>query len=296
MSYQDLLYDKTDKIVTITLNRPKALNALSEELVKEIRLALDEADADPEVRVVILTGAGRSFSAGYDIKPREDGRQAADPYGLEIGEYLKYWWDRDSDDTEQFTHMWNLGVPIIASVRGYCFGGGFWYSMASDITIAADSAVFGQPEVRHISNTSFMLAALTNWKQAHRWALTGDHMGAEEALRIGVVTKVVPDADLDNETRALAERIAMVPEASVRINKAVTWMGMEAMGLGAAMKINAALSGAAHGSHGSHREALWEAQAKGGLKGFLEARDGPFLPEPYGPKSLVKKPNKAKES
>ena len=88
MSYQDLLYDKTDKIVTITLNRPKALNALSEELVKEIRLALDEADADPEVRVVILTGAGRSFSAGYDIKPREDGRQAADPYGLEIGEYL----------------------------------------------------------------------------------------------------------------------------------------------------------------------------------------------------------------
>ncbi|MCH8090005.1 MAG: enoyl-CoA hydratase/isomerase family protein [Chloroflexi bacterium] len=286
MAYENLLYEKSDKIVKIILNRPQALNALSEELVKELRLALDEADQDPQVRAVILTGAGRAFSAGYDIKPREDGRQAADPYGLEIGEYIKYWWDRDHYDTEEFMHIWKLGVPVIASVRGYCLGGGFWYSMACDITIAAEDAVFGQPEVRHISNTSFMLAALTNWKQAHRWALTGDHMGAEEAYRLGIVNKVVPPDKLEEETLALAERIAKVPEASVRLNKAVTWMGLEAMGLGAAMRVNAALSSIAHSSHGSDREALWEAQSKGGLKAFLEARDGPFLPEPYGPKSV----------
>ena len=286
MAYENLLYEKTDKIVKIILNRPQALNALSEELVKELRLALDEADQDPEVRAVILTGAGRAFSAGYDIKPREDGRQAADPYGLEIGEYIKYWWDRDHYDTEEFMHIWKLGVPVIASVRGYCLGGGFWYSMACDITIAAEDAVFGQPEVRHISNTSFMLAALTNWKTAHRWALTGDHMGAEEAYRLGIVNKVVPVDKLEEETLALAERIAKVPEASVRLNKAVTWMGLEAMGLGAAMRVNAALSSIAHSSHGSDREARWEAQSKGGLKAFLEARDGPFLPEPYGPKSV----------
>ncbi len=286
MAYENLLYEKSDKIVKVTLNRPQVLNALSEELVRELRLALDEADQDPQVRAVILTGAGRAFSAGYDIKPREDGRQAADPYGLEIGEYIKYWWDRDHYDTEEFMHIWKLGVPVIASVRGYCLGGGFWYSMACDITIAAEDAVFGQPEVRHISNTSFMLAALTNWKQAHRWALTGDHMGAEEAYRLGIVNKVVPVDKLEEETLALAERIAKVPEASVRLNKAVTWMGLEAMGLGAAMRVNAALSSLAHSSHGSHREALWDAQAKGGLKAFLEARDGPFLPEPYGPKSV----------
>ena len=289
MPYDTLLYEKTGQIVKVTLNRPDVLNAISDEMVKEIRLAIDEADADPGVRVVILTGAGRSFSAGYDIKPRDDGRPAADPQGFEIGDYIKLWWDRDAYDTDQFTHFWKLGVPVIASVRGYCFGGGFWYSMACDITIAADNAVFGQPEVRHISNTSFMLAALSNWKQAHRWALTGDHMGAEEALRIGVVTQVVPEADLDAVTWALAERIALVPEASVRVNKAVTWMGMEAMGLGAAMQVNAALSSVAHSSHGGHREALWDAQSTGGLKGFLEARDGPFLPEPFGPKSRKKK-------
>ena len=96
MPYDTLLYEKTGQIVKVTLNRPEVLNAISDEMVKEIRLAVDEADADPDVRVVILTGAGRSFSAGYDIKPREDGRPAADPAGLEIGDYIKHWWDRDA--------------------------------------------------------------------------------------------------------------------------------------------------------------------------------------------------------
>lgn len=288
MAYECVLYEKKNKVAKITLNRPDVLNALSDGLVQDIHLALDEADQDPGVRAVILAGAGRAFSAGYDIKPRDDGRPAADPYGLEIGEYIKYWWDRDRSDTEKFMHLWRLGVPVIAAVHGYCLGGGFWYSMACDITIAADDAVFGQPEVRHISNTSFMLAALTNWKQAHRWALTGDHMGAEEAYRLGIVNKIVPRDSLEEEASTLAERIARVPEASVRLNKAVTWMGLQAMGLGAAMQVNAALSSVAHSSHGSDRERLWEAQAQGGLKAFLEARDGPFRPEPFGPKSAKK--------
>lgn len=288
MAYEFVLYEKTGRVAKITLNRPEALNALSDGLVRDIHLALDEADQDSEVRSVILAGAGRAFSAGYDIKPREDGRPAADPYGLEIGEYLKHWWGRDRADTDRLMHIWKLGVPVIAAVHGYCLGGGFWYSMSCDITIAADDAVFGQPEVRHISNTSFLLAALTNWKQAHRWALTGDHMGAEEAYRLGIVNKVIPRDKLEEETWTLAERIAKVPEASVRLNKAVTWMGLEAMGLGAAMRVNSALSSIAHSSHGSDRERLWEAQAQGGLKAFLEARDGPFRPEPYGPKSKQK--------
>ena len=288
MAYEFVLYEKTDKVAKITLNRPEALNALSDGLVREIHLALDEADQDDGVRAVILAGAGRAFSAGYDIKPREDGKSMNDPEGLEIGQYLKRWWGQDGRHAQDLGHLWRLGVPVIASVRGYCLGGGFWYSMACDMTIATEDAVFGQPEVRHVSNTSFMLAALTNWKQAHRWALTGDHMGVEEAYRLGIVNKVVPVDKLEEETWALAERITRVPEASVRINKAVTWMGLEAMGLGAAMRVNAALSSIAHSSHGKDREALLEAQAKGGMKAFLEARDGPFLPEPYGPKSKVR--------
>ena len=124
MPYDTLLYEKTGQIVKVTLNRPDVLNAISDDMVKEIRLAIDEADADPGVRVVILTGAGRSFSAGYDIKPREDGRPAADPQGFEIGDYIKLWWDRDAYDTDQFTHFWKLGVPVIASVRATALGAG----------------------------------------------------------------------------------------------------------------------------------------------------------------------------
>jgi enoyl-CoA hydratase/carnithine racemase len=288
MTYETVIYEKKGKVAKVTLNRPQALNALSDEMVRDLHLALEEADGDPEVRAVILAGAGRAFSAGYDIKPREDGRSAADPYGMEIGEYIKYWWNRDRSDTEKLMQIWGMGVPVIAAVHGYCLGGAFWYSMACDITIAAEDAVFGQPEIRHISNTSFLLAALTNWKQAHRWALTGDHMGAEEAYRLGIVNEVVPREKLEEAAWALAERISKVPEASVRINKAVTWMGLQAMGLSSAMYMNSILSAMAHCSHGADRERLWEAQAQGGLKAFLEARDGPFWPEPYGPKSAKK--------
>ena len=288
MAYEVILYEKTGKVARITLNRPEVLNALTEEMIRDIRQALDEADRDPGVRAVILTGAGRSFCAGYDVGTREDGTSAMSPDGKEIKEYLETWWHMDRDHADDLMHIWKLGVPVIASVRGYCLGGGFWYSMACDMTIASDDAVFGQPEVRHVSNTSFLLAALTNWKQAHRWGLTGDHMGAEEAYRLGIVNKIVPPDKLEEETQTLAERIAQVPEASVRMNKAVTWMGLEAMGLGAAMRVNAALSTIAHSSHGHDREVLLEAQAKGGLKAFLEARDDPFRPEPFGPKSRAR--------
>ena len=82
--------------------------------------------------------------------------------------------------------------PVIAAVHGWVIGGGFWYSLACDITIAADNSVFGQPEVRHVSNTTFLFAALAGWKAAHRYGLTGDHFDAAEALRLGIVNEVVP--------------------------------------------------------------------------------------------------------
>ena len=285
--FQTILYEKRDRVAKITLNRPEVLNAISDEVIGELRRAFETADRDPEVRVVILAGAGRAFSAGYDIRPRDTGRSALDPTGLEIGEYLKLWWRRDNRSRNELMYMWSLGLPIIASVHGYCLGGGFWYSLACDMTIASDDAVFGQPEVRHISDTAFLLAGLTNWKHAHRWSLTGDHMSVEEAYRIGLVNKVVPKDKLEEETWALASRIAKVPEASVRINKQVTWMGLNAMGLGAAMKVNAILANIAHCSHGPDRERLLEAQADGGLKAFLDARDSPFQPEPGGPRSKL---------
>jgi enoyl-CoA hydratase/carnithine racemase len=286
MKYQHIVYDKDGPVLTLTLNRPEALNAISPALEQELHTALDEADADPELRAVILTGAGRAFSAGYDMAPSPERPQSSlDPAGRPIGEYLKSWWDNDTEGVQKLMHLWHIGKPIIAAVNGWAMGGGFWYAMACDITIAAEQAVFAQPEVRHISNTTFLFAALAGWKAAHRYALTGDHIDAQEALRLGIVNEVVPHDKLMPTARALAERIAKVPEPSVRLNKAVTCFGLQAAGLYSGLLMNGALSALAHTSHLPMRDELFAATREGGMRAFLGKRDAPFQPEPFGPKS-----------
>jgi enoyl-CoA hydratase/carnithine racemase len=289
MSYELVLYDKTGPVATITLNRPDALNALSPTLEAELHLALDEADADPDVRAIILTGAGRAFSAGYDVTPREAPGEPSrhEPAGRDVADFIHVWWTRDKEGPNKLLHLWYLDKPVIAAINGWAMGGGFWYSLAADITIASEAAVFAQPEVRHISNTTFLFAALAGWKAAHRYSLTGDHIDANEALRLGLVNEVVPADQLLPRARAVAERIAMVPEPSVRINKAVTCWGLLAAGLQAGMLMNIPLSAMAHSSHNSFKAQLMDAMRNGGMRAYLEMRDGPFLPEPFGPKSRV---------
>src|SRR6266700_6442161 len=181
--------------------------------------------------------------------------------------------------------MWRLGKPIIAAVNGWAMGAGFWYQLAADITIASEAAVFAQPEVRHISASSYLLTALCGWKTANRWALTGDHFDAREALRIGMVNEVVPHDQLMTAALALARRIALVPEPSVRLNKAITMMGMQAAGIYSGLLLESTLGALARSSHNEFREKLLEAQREHGLKAYLDMRDGPFQPEPMGPRS-----------
>jgi enoyl-CoA hydratase/carnithine racemase len=286
MDYQNILYAKDGSVLTLTLNRPDALNAISPDLEQELHAALDEADVDPEIRAIIVTGAGRAFSAGYDMAPSPERPQSKlDPTGMAVGEYLKVWWDNDTKNVHKLMHLWHISKPIIAAVNGWAMGGGFWYAMACDITIASERAVFAQPEVRHISNTTFLFAALAGWKVAHRYALTGDHIDAQEALRIGIVNEVVSPDTLMPTARALAERIAEVPEPSVRLNKAITCYGLQASGLYSGMLLNGALSNLAHASHLPMRDDLFAASQQGGMRAFLDKRDSPFHPEPFGPKA-----------
>jgi enoyl-CoA hydratase/carnithine racemase len=295
MSYQDLIYSVEDKVATITLNRPERMNALSHNLEAEIHLAFDEADADRSVRAIILTGSGPAFCAGYDqaaVSPT--GVRPTDPQGKSHAEYIEYWQRQDTGRVNHWTHMWGLGKPVIAAVNGWAMGGGFWYQLAADITIASDKAVFAQPEVRHISNTTYLFTALCGWKAANRWALTGDHFDAQEALRIGMVNEVVPHDELMPRARALAQRIALVPEPSIRLNKAIAMQGMQASGVNSALLLEGALGALAHSSHSEERERLFEAQRSKGLKAYLDLRDGPFQPEPMGPKSKPR-PKKASQ-
>jgi len=285
MAYETILYEKAGPVVTLTLNRPESVNAINPQMVKELHGALDEADRDPQARAIILTGAGRGFSAGYDIARRPSGRSRLDARGAEVSDFINDWWTSDSASLRALQHLWYLNKPVIAAVHGWVMGGGFWYTLACDMTIAADDAVFAQPEVRHVSNTTFLFAALAGWKAAHRYSLTGDHFDAAEALRLGLVNEVVPREEMLPRARALAERIALVPEPSVRMNKAITCYGLLAMGIGAGMLMNIPLSAIAHASFNADRAKLLDLMQTGGLKAFLDARDTPFEPEPGGPRS-----------
>ena len=230
-NYENILYDKQRKGVLITLNRPEALNALSRDLEDELHVALDEAEADPEIRYIVLTGAGRAFSAGYDIA----GSRAPTvwPYGLpegsNIAEMLDGW--RERDKPTRFLHLWELTKPVIAAVNGWCMGGGSWYALFSHMTYASETAVFSQPEVRMISNTSFIWTLNAGYKNALRYSLTGDHIDAEEALRIGIINQIIPQDDLVEECIKIGERIALVSPETVKINLYVATMGLEMMGL-----------------------------------------------------------------
>ena len=280
LDYEFVRFSRDGAVATITLNRPDAMNALSPGLERELHNALDEADADPATRVIVLTGAGRAFSAGYDFDEDVSGDDAT------AAATLRQWLDVNQRSVEGFMHVMELSKPVIAAVNGWCLGGGFWYALCSDITIASEEATFGQPEVRGISSSSILFAVLAGWKNAHRYTLTGDHFDAAEALRIGVVNEVVPADQVLERAYALAARIAMVPADSVRLNKAITTYGLEAMGLRNAHNVMAFLATIAHASGDSPEvRQLNEAYRRGGIRAFLDARDGPFQPEPGGPRS-----------
>ncbi len=286
MAYANILYEVDEQIATITLNRPQALNAISPALEHELHAALDRADSDSGVRVIILTGAGRAFCAGYDLSD-DDAHKT--PPDVSVDEFLKTWHSTSMEGVWKIVHLFRLTKPVIAAINGWAVGGGLWYSTACDISIASDKAVFAQPEVREISNTTYLLTALCGWKVANRWALTGDHMDAAEAYRVGLVNEVVPHDELLPRARALARRIALVPEASVRMNKATSMLGLMASGLFNGLLLSGPLSTIVQASIGGARwSELHQAQSQAGMRGFLDARDGPFSPEPFGPKSKPK--------
>lgn len=187
-----LLYDKAGQVVTITLNRPDKMNALNRALWRGLGEALARANADPEVRVVILTGAGRAFSAGNDL---------TDFGGI-------------SEGGKVIDSLFNMEKPVIAAVRGPCMAGAFEITILCDFVIAASDARFSAREVRIGLNPVWTLTHLVHAigeRHARDIALTGRDLSAEEAFRMGFVWKVVPPEKLMDEARGLA---ALLMEAA----------------------------------------------------------------------------------
>ena len=285
--YKEILYEKQRKGVLITLNRPEVMNAISRSMIKELHQALDDAGKDPGIRAVVLTGAGRAFSAGMD-QGNQPGRRREKvwPYGMAPGQSTAQLIESWRHDDRNFLRLWEFGKPIIGAINGWTMGAGSWLALFTHITIASENAVFSQPEVRHGSNTSFMWTLLAGFKNALRYGLTGDHIDAQEALRIGLVNQVVPPEKLLDECFRIVERIAHVPPETVKINLAIATMGLEMMGLRDALLLDNQLSVPAHVMLREElRKPLDDARANDGIRAYLKLRDGPFQPEPFGPKS-----------
>jgi len=286
--YKEIIYEKKRGGVLITLNRPEAMNAISRTLIKELHQALDDVEADPEIRAVVITGAGRAFSAGMDQGKSASGRRRDLhwPYGIPTGQSAAEVIDSWRSESRNFMRLWEFPKPIIGAINGWAMGAGSWFALFTHITIASENAVFAQPEVRHGSNTSFMWTHLGGFKNALRYGLTGDHIDAQEALRIGLVVKVVPADQLIDECFNIVERIAHVPPETVKINLHIATMGLQMMGLRDALLLDNQLSAPAHVMLREElRGPLDDARFNKGTKEYLMLRDGPFQPEPFGPRS-----------
>jgi len=286
--YKEIIYEKKRGGVLITLNRPEAMNAISRTLIQELHQALDEVEADPEIRAVVITGAGRAFSAGMDQGKTAGGRRRDLhwPYGIPTGQSAAEVIDSWRSESRNFMRLWEFPKPIIGAINGWAMGAGSWFALFTHITIASENAVFAQTEVRHGSNTSFMWTHLAGFKNALRYGLTGDHIDAQEALRMGLVAKVVPADQLIDECFSIVERIAHVPPETVKINLHIATMGLQMMGLRDALLLANQLSAPAHVMlREEFRRPLDDARFNKVTKEYLMLRDGPFQPEPFGPRS-----------
>jgi enoyl-CoA hydratase/carnithine racemase len=200
MAYEAVLYDVSGGVATITINRPDRRNALSWQVMTELRDAFEVAQRDRDVHVVVLTGAGeKAFCAGADLTG-----MAADSGWADLH-------DARGELARLFRAMWELGKPTIARVRGYALAGGFGLCLACDLVVAADDAQFGTPEI-DVGLWPFMITVPLMRsmppKKALELMMTGRRVGADEAERIGFVTRVVPVEQLDAAVNELATTLA----------------------------------------------------------------------------------------
>lgn len=235
-TYTTLLQEQVGAVRTITANRPDVLNAQSRILLEELDDAFKRAIDDNDVRVIILAGAGKHFSAGHDLgSPQEMADQkktALDP-GFK-GEYRRLY-ERFFENTMRWR---DLPKPTIAKVQGYCIMGGMMIASACDLIVASDDALFADRAVKwggsHVQY--FSMPWDIGPRKAKEYLFTGDFMSAAEAEKAGLVNRVVPRADLDKETMALAQKIAERDPFALKLAKASVNETQDAQGWHQAME------------------------------------------------------------
>ena len=267
-NFQSIRYELADHVAQLTLNRPARLNALDKAALLEINQAMDLAEADAEVRVIVVSGAGRAFSSGFDLKAQMEQR----PEGSKVWREIL---DLDFDTTMRF---WNSAKPTIAAVQGACLAGAFELAMACDITIASEDAVFGEPELKFGAGiVTMLLPWMTSPKHAKRIILSADdRIAATEALAMGLVSRVVASGTQLDEAMRTARGIALmdpdlVAQTKKALNRTYDIQGMRTA-LQAALDIDHTIE-----SHGSpDKRAFMDVARERGMREAIAWRDARF--------------------
>lgn len=220
---QHIIVERDGRVTTITLNRPERLNAINPDMHDELEAAFNRFAADPDQFVCVVTGAGRGFCAGSDLKAASE------------GDYRPYPAHGYAGLIERF----DCPKPIVAKVNGLALGGGFEVALACDVIIAAESARFGLPEplvgAMALGGGVHRLARQIGLKQAMGMLLSARQVDAAEGLRLGLVTEVVPDAELDAATQRFCEAMLKCSPMSIRATKEAAYRGLDEPSLAAAI-------------------------------------------------------------
>ena len=226
-----VIYEKDGRIGRITLNRPEVLNAIDADLARELSERVAEANSDQGVHVILLSGAGRAFCAGYDLQAYAETAGTG-------GVTQEMPWDPMKDyafmmaNTEHFMSLWRSYRPVICKVQGHAVAGGSDIALCSDLVVMGETAQIGYMPARVWGcPTTAMWVYRLGAEGAKRMLFTGDKIDGREAERIGLIHKAVPDDKLDQEVEALAERICSVPVNQLMMQKLLVNQAIEAMGL-----------------------------------------------------------------
>nr|WP_181210398.1 enoyl-CoA hydratase/isomerase family protein [Psychrobacter sp. D2]MBA2057860.1 enoyl-CoA hydratase/isomerase family protein [Psychrobacter sp. D2] len=231
--YQTILYEVANNIATISLNRPKKLNAVTEQMTVDIWEALDQAEKDSNVRVVILTGSGGNFSAGGDLRESMDlpspiGDEPSEVYRAQLESFLRVG-----------LKLWDLKKPVIAAVDGYAYGVAADWVFSVDLAIASDKAIIGEPEIRFgAAPATLMMPWIVGLRKTKELLYTGDSIDAEEGHRLGIFNKVVPQDQLMEEAIKMAEKMVQISPSALKITKMTINKTYEMMNLKQSLDYN----------------------------------------------------------
>ena len=267
-TYETIGLERAGEVALLTLARPQRLNAINRQMLGELQEALDEVERDDALRVLMVKGAGGNFSSGFDLKEQMEARPSGEQAWREI-------LDRDFAGIMRF---WHLRKPTIAAVEGYCLAGGCELALCCDITIAAEDAIFGEPELKFGAGiVVMMLPFLVGPKRAKEIILTGaDRIPAQEAARIGLINRVVPAERLEASALALARHIAVIDPQLVSETKRAINQCFETMGLVEALNAALDIDLAIEGKGSDDKRAFMEIARKDGLRKAIEWRDARF--------------------